>query len=280
MLEDFRPGCSVGGEGFVARVRYSRCVPHYAIWKPKTCLHCNAARAVCGRTEVMSGGDRFVPTGARPVASATGTSQAHRRNARATSVAPHKLCSVAPAHRLDAVIASESIGFIAGGSGDVRCGPPTRFRREPDFVSTFPAHDAVGLGRHLPRGGDPNCAALRISPKSNSWCAPTLSLARARGYPRRRPTANGETIHENQVNPEQRQFRRPWGHGPFHSRSRGRGRQRRRTHRRDAAKAKRLAAALGGGATAGTFGTARPATWSSCRAVQGTRDAPELRVLK
>jgi NAD(P)-dependent dehydrogenase (short-subunit alcohol dehydrogenase family) len=39
--------------------------------------------------------------------------------------------------------------------------------------------EAVGLGRHLPRGGGTNFAGLRISPKSNGWCAPSFSLARA-----------------------------------------------------------------------------------------------------
>jgi len=38
-------------------------------------------------------------------------------------------------------------------------------------VRPCPAHEAVGLGRHLPRGGVPNFASLRISPKSNGWCA-------------------------------------------------------------------------------------------------------------
>ncbi len=71
-----------------------------------------------------------------------------------------------------------------------------------------------GARSALARRGELNCAGSRISPKSNSWCAPTLSLGRARGHPRQRPMANRETTHENQGHPVQRQFCRPSKHTP------------------------------------------------------------------
>jgi hypothetical protein len=55
---------------------------------------------------------------------------------------------------------------------------------------------------------------------------------------------------------EQRQFHRPRGHGPCHSRRAVAGANAVELIGREAAKAKGLAAALGGGATTGTFGTA------------------------
>jgi hypothetical protein len=104
---------------------------------------------------------------------------------------------------------------------------------------------------------------------------PSLLRERVVCAPRGRAT-DGEMTHENQGNPEQRQFDRPRRYGPCNSRSRGQGRQRRRLIGRDAAKAEGLAAALGGGAPAGTFGTVRPATSSSslCRTPAPCRSSP------
>ena len=72
------------------------------------------------------------------------------------------------ANRLDTVIASESIGFIAGEQWR-RPSRVTGLASGESLISyrLCPAHEAVGLGRHLPRGGVSNVAGLRISPKLN-----------------------------------------------------------------------------------------------------------------
>jgi hypothetical protein len=213
-----------------------------------------------------------VPTYARPAASATGTSQAHRRDAHAASVAPQDLLRRASPsagygdrervdrlHRRGAVATSVAGHGLASGES-LTSYRPCRRARLSDSVGTCPAEGIPIV---------PGCA-FRPSRTVGALLPSlsTLSLARARGHPRRRPTANGETTHENQGNPEQRRFRRPRGHGPCHSRSRGRGRKRRRVHRRDAAKAKRaLPPRSAAGPRPAHSALPRPATWSSlpCR---------------
>ena len=83
---------------------------------------------------------------------------------------------------------------------------------------------------------------------------------------RRHRTTDREMTHQNQGNPEQRQFHRPRWHGPCHSRRAVAGGNAVELTAATRPRLKGLAAALRGGATAGTFGTA-PATWSSlpCR---------------